>query len=359
MKFKTGRSPMNRVSIRLTGVTLASLAAILLVAPASIAGGDVGPGPESADAATSHAVPLSEYRNESLSIRESLRRAVPAKAPDFIEPSTAGPGKPPAATGDPFGVPGTRAAGASPRGAKLFARTSAVRDPYWPLGALDYPNRMVGLLLFNSGGSSSCSAAVTSGASGYAVLTTAGHCVYDIETDRWSSRMRFCPGYRRGCRMGWWKVRWMTTTNTWVNGVTETGVRVWDRSVDDFAVVTLRKNHRGSIGRITGYQGINFNIGTGKNRLSLGYPAPDRDSPYYYDGERLAYCMGYDRLYRGELSIPCTMTGGSSGGPWVTDWDEDYIGYVNSVNSTGPNTRMVGPYFDDEERSAWVAGSKR
>ena len=48
-----------------------------------------------------------------------------------------------------------------------------------------------------------------------------------------------------------------------------------------------------------------------------------------------------------------TMTGGASGGPWITWPQSSWLGYVNSVNShkVWGGEWMNGPYFGNAEMS--------
>jgi hypothetical protein len=83
--------------------------------------------------------------------------------------------------------------------------------------------------------------------------------------------------------------------------------------------------------------------------VSYGYPAADRRWPeYQYSGEDLISCSGrdtYDTKTPGTMWMACTMTGRSSGGPWIVG------GRVTSVNSHKPHGGrwMSGPYFDAAE----------
>lgn len=97
---------------------------------------------------------------------------------------------------------------------------------------------------------------------------------------------------------------------------------------------------------------------SGTRYHAFGYPAARK-----YDGRTLIYCAGPVSLGvdgRDTLSIACNMTGGSSGGPWLRDWDDAAkTGTVNSLNSYGYSAfyknRMFGPIFDSQERAAYNA----
>ena len=83
---------------------------------------------------------------------------------------------------------------------------------------------------------------------------------------------------------------------------------------------------------------------------SFGYP---HASPY--DGQKLVYCAGKDiaDTWGGtsDYGLSCTMTGGSSGGPWLVGFNaSNGVGSLTSVNSfkytAGKFTKyMWGPYF--------------
>jgi hypothetical protein len=106
---------------------------------------------------------------------------------------------------------------------------------------------------------------------------------------------------------------------------------------------------------VVGGQAIGFNLARGLSYQAYGYPAAPP-----FTGETLQSCSGsaQDDIYGGtqSQSIPCNMTGGSSGGPWLTG------GVLNSVNSFGYTTvknRMFGPYFGSAIQSAYTTAASR
>src|SRR5690606_9359460 len=87
----------------------------------------------------------------------------------------------------------------------------------------------------------------------------------------------------------------------------------------------------------------------GEEMFAFGYPAAGR-----YDGNDLTYCAGrtesdpfrHDGTYR----LACTMSDGSSGGPWLSSFARDGdSGRISSVNSYGyaGSRSMFGPKFGD------------
>jgi hypothetical protein len=260
-------------------------------------------------------------------------------------------------TGPRISVPGVAPKQAAATGRRHVVRTmrklrSRVRqNGPWAGPFNANPNLQVGKLFFDVKPGpgkvwSHCSATAVN-SENRSLVITAGHCVYDHETASWSEHVQFCPGYERRCALGVWHARTMYTTNRWYYG------QDW---ADDAAVVLVDRNRRGLLVDAVGGQGINFNDYVGLARHAFGYPAADRRWPAYrYDGEDLIYCPGADRYSAGVIVIGCTMTGGASGGPWLSGFGLNGMGYVNGVNSHKPGSRkasgkvVASPYFDAGE----------
>jgi len=201
-----------------------------------------------------------------------------------------------------------------------------------------------GKVFFTLGGSNYvCSGAATSSGN-RDVVTTAGHCVNE-GPGAFATNWAFVPAYNNGSRpYGTWTARTLVTTSAWAN--------LGDINYDGgFAVMnTLNASH---LTDVVGGQGIAFNLARGLSYSAYGYPAAPP-----FTGETLQSCSGTasDDTYGGTQSqgIPCNMTGGSSGGPWLTD------GSINSVNSfgyTGVPNRMFGPYFGSQIQSAYTSAA--
>lgn len=85
-----------------------------------------------------------------------------------------------------------------------------------------------------------------------------------------------------------------------------------------------------------GSQAIEFNgDALGADTYAFGYPTAKK-----YKRTDLAYCrdeLGFDPLNSNKTyRIACDMTGGSSGGPWLDDFNETPgSGTLTSVNSYG------------------------
>jgi V8-like Glu-specific endopeptidase len=197
--------------------------------------------------------------------------------------------------------------------------------------------------LFN-GAKASCSGdAVTSG--NKSVVITAGHCVKYQGT--WHTDWVFVPGYDNGnAPYGEWPAKETLTTPEWEASE--------DLNYDVGAAVVSPVNGR-YLTDVVGGQGIAFNQDRNQEMYSFGYPA---ETPY--DGTSLIYCSGdtfTDFLNSSDNGLTCDMTGGSSGGPWFSDFDASTgAGVQNSVNSFGYTFLpgfMFGPYFGSDVQNLY------
>lgn len=207
------------------------------------------------------------------------------------------------------------------------------------------PRPELGKVFFTIGGVDYvCSGTATSSSNGD-VVTTAGHCLHEGGGGGFASRFTFVPAYNDGAAPhGQWTASDLFTSTGWANS--------GDFAVDaGFAV--MNENGAGqSLTDVVGSYPIAFDQGRGLSYTSYGYPAA---SPF--NGQRLFSCSGTARTDPGGSTtqgIPCDMTGGSSGGGWITG------GRLNSVNSykytNDPNT-MYGPYFGATVRSVYDAAA--
>ncbi|WP_372410877.1 serine protease [Streptomyces luteireticuli] len=194
------------------------------------------------------------------------------------------------------------------------------------------------------GRTASCSGdAVTSG--NHSTVITAGHCVK--YQGSWHTNWTFAPGYHDGqAPYGTWTATKTLSTPQWTASE--------DMNNDIGAAVVAPLDGK-QLTDVVGGQGLDFNGAYGRAMYSFGFPAA---SPY--DGTKLIHCSGTatkDFLLTKDHGLSCNMTGGSSGGPWFTSFDESTgTGLQASVNSFGytflPNT-MFGPYFGDEAKALY------
>ncbi|GLW26901.1 hypothetical protein DI270_016555 [Microbispora triticiradicis] len=236
--------------------------------------------------------------------------------------------------------------------------------------------KTVGRVFFSIGsGLYSCSASSVQSAY-HNLVATAGHCVYDIESnhqvvDNWV----FIPGYYDG------KAPWGVYVGK--QAFTHYDFDVYEDADRDYSFVTVysgigwdyQKNvykDLGPLGNNVGGQGLAYNQKVGAPVFVFGYPAaPHGDGNYVWTGEKLKWCYGKPYFPVKEASVKaeeqvglkCSMTGGSSGGPWILKYSSARrLGYINGVTSLGGDTDDNGrsdmissPYFDGETYGVYKA----
>jgi hypothetical protein len=228
-----------------------------------------------------------------------------------------------------------------------------------------------GRVLFTLGGSDYiCSGSVVkeaSESSTESIVLTAGHCASENDGRTVATNWMFIPSF--------------DTAPTYTCGQTTYGCWVADRIYGDraflnaggfndqavqhdwaFAVVS---NGGKSSSELDDTVGVRFPIGfsgvSAGNQLSaFGYPAAGR-----YKGKDLTYCrgnIGQDASTSNTTwSMPCNMTGGSSGGPWVkttnTTTYDDAVTTLSSLNSYGYSgvSNMYGPKFNSNTQAVYTA----
>jgi V8-like Glu-specific endopeptidase len=220
-----------------------------------------------------------------------------------------------------------------------------------------------GRVLFTQGGSDwICSGSVITDAgtnSGYSTVLTAGHCVYD-GADGWATKWMFIPDFDDAptytCAntfYGCWVATRLGANHTFVAGGgfgTNTTVAV------DYGFARVGLGGKGAIGTIeldqlVGSYGLQTSGATNADtQWAFGYPAAGR-----YHGKDLIYCKGANLIDdpngANTWGMPCNMTGGSSGGPWMfgtSDPGTDANKTVSSLNSYGYSglAYMFGPKFN-------------
>lgn len=193
------------------------------------------------------------------------------------------------------------------------------------------------------GRTASCSGSAVTSSNASTVLT-AGHCV---KLDgAWHTNWAFVPAYNNGnAPYGTWSARTTLATPQWT--ATE------DINYDIGAAVVNQLDGQ-NLTDVVGGQGVAFNQSRGLAMYAFGYPAA---APY--DGSQLIYCSGntFNAFLSNGIGMTCDMTGGSSGGPWFTNFSESAgTGQVNSVNSYKINFFdfwMFGPYFGADAQNVY------
>lgn len=175
-------------------------------------------------------------------------------------------------------------------------------------------------------------------------VVTAGHCVFEYERKIWASKWTFVPKYASGSRpMGSFTMRKMATKSRWMNN------RDFNH---DVGIVLMNTNERGEhIQDVAGGLGITLDPPRQGYTYSFGYPKN------LNNGEIVSNCTGlplsptFVSGFTG-LQLSCRMTGGSSGGPWIHEYNVNTRqGQQVSVNSFIMSNRpnyLFGPYFTED-----------
>ena len=203
-----------------------------------------------------------------------------------------------------------------------------------------YPNRVHGKLVgtFPGLGDYSCSATVVSSGTG-GLLTTAGHCAYDVDSGTVAVNIAFAPGYSKSSLpYGVWPITHLIVDKRWGRG-----------SLDfDYSMMQVDPDPAdGTLQSVVGSRGIGFNQPRKQRLQAYGYPAKGNKE---YNGDRLVRCeSGYlpDPYRSGGprgRGMRCNQKEGSSGGGWVSKHK-----YVVSNTSHGypriSSNLFFGPYY--------------
>jgi hypothetical protein len=188
------------------------------------------------------------------------------------------------------------------------------------------------------------------------LVLTAGHCSYDNGTQAFVTNWIFIPDYDSNptgtcanTTYGCWTATALVTHSGFTSqtGFTDQAIR-YDWS---FAVVGAGgKSGTAQLDATVGSfpLAVDGFTGTGVQAFSFGYP---QASPY--TGVDLIYCSEALKtdanMANTTWALPsCTLTGGASGGPWMSNFSVDRGGLssVNSYKYTGVANGMYGPKFN-------------
>ncbi|MGP4114175.1 trypsin-like serine peptidase [Streptomyces sp. 4N509B] len=252
-----------------------------------------------------------------------------------------------------------------------YVEAAAVPAPYQDLGV------PAGRVFFDTPeGPMVCSGTVVSDPANPGqsnLVATAGHCVHAGTGGGWYRNVIFVPYYNPGALSaeelaqapfeevaphGIWWADYVSTTQYWVdNGAAVGG----GGAHGDFAVMSVQPEEGGNQSLeelVGGSVPVNFDAPavSGLGDVTLyGYPAA---APY--DGELMYSCAGTPARLSLDATMPvmywagCSMTGGSSGGPWLRTGDGGGLELI-SVNSIGDmeSTYLAGPRLEDEARGVF------
>ena len=207
--------------------------------------------------------------------------------------------------------------------------------------SISYPLSTVGKVFFsNSAGQNmTCSGTAVVSANS-SVVDTAGHCIY--HSGEWMQNVIFCPLYDSGAiPYGCWAARDLEAPTDWINAKP-------NDYHHDFGILIVAANSQGLLTDVVGGVGWAYNQSVHQPFYAYGYPAR---TPF--DGQTRASCESSagTTVPHGEgnaVVIPCNMTGGSSGGPWLikigSSW---YLNGHNDFISGSQPGYMFSPYYDD------------
>ena len=213
---------------------------------------------------------------------------------------------------------------------------------------------------------SSCSGAVMN-APNRSVVWTAAHCIQKAGAGSESfQNFIVVPAYNRRsgsitpncrptvCPYGQWpaRVRGLWTMTKWAQNASHRH--------DLAAIIVERLNGRTLFDAVGGGHGIDFDQPARQRYVVLGYPY---DAPFP-KGRALFYCnVPFWKRGSPEASVPgpqtigvlCDLTGGSSGGPWLTKVDpKSGLGIVTTVMSYGDTPKdSFGSYQSGDAAALW------
>jgi V8-like Glu-specific endopeptidase len=176
------------------------------------------------------------------------------------------------------------------------------------------------------------------------VVWTAGHCVNEGPGDFYKNFL-FVPAYRDGAApYGKFAGSTLLTSSGW-QASGEWGV--------DVGAAVVGANASGqTLTDAVAEAPIVFNSPRAQSYRLYGYPAAKK-----FSGQRLRVCdtkwLMDDFAFPNTMGAPCDMTGGSSGGAWITS-----TGAVASVVSYGYSSLrnvLFGPHLETEAQSLYEA----
>ena len=229
-----------------------------------------------------------------------------------------------------------------------------------------------GRVLFTLGGGDYiCSGSVVAESNtGRSIVLTAGHCASENDGSTKATNWMFIPSFDTApsytcanTQYGCWVADAIYGDTAFLNagGFNNQAVQHdWA-----FAVVSTGGKTAGSTLQLDAAVGVRFpiafsGVSAGNTLSAFGYPAAGR-----YKGKDLVFCrgpIGQDPSTSNTTwSMPCNMTGGSSGGPWVsttsTTTYDDAVTTLRSLNSYGYSgvSNMYGPKFNSNAQAVYNA----
>jgi hypothetical protein len=248
---------------------------------------------------------------------------------------------------------------------------TVVTGAHYPTTQGDAVSNAVGRVFFVSGAFLySCSGTVvTDGRATYSLVLTAGHCV--IDKGKFGTNWMFIPNFESTSSTSFtdclnsasqcWAAQALVVNSTFASQKRFNNTAV----LNDFAFAVIGEGGHGQTleAAVGGSFGITFGgPAVGDTLAAFGYPAA---APY--DGTELTYCQGPigqdPNTGNGTWSMLCDMTGGSSGGGWLsgdyTTFSGTGPGVLRSLNSYGysGDPHMYGPKFNNATADVYNAAN--
>jgi V8-like Glu-specific endopeptidase len=203
------------------------------------------------------------------------------------------------------------------------------------------------------------------------LVATAGHCVHAGKSGGWFRNVVFVPRFNpkglSGAELsktpreelapnGVWWAQYARTTDYWIDNGGKTGGR---GAPQDFAVLKVREEDQASGPSLEETVGKSATVNFGTPRVKAipsltphGYPAAPP-----FDGTKMLTCpakpgrLTLDPKQPTMYRVGCTMTGGSSGGGWLSPSGKQLL----SVTSIGPiqGGWLAGPRLGKEAKGVF------
>ncbi|KYH45041.1 hypothetical protein [Branchiibius sp. NY16-3462-2] len=237
-------------------------------------------------------------------------------------------------------------------------RTNVAVSPKYSFPNLPYyapTARTVGKVFFSRtyGGQTwnyVCSGAIVN-SEGKSTVWTAGHCVYDYADGNaktkprvWDTNFTFVPSYSNGSApYGYWYSRSLTTMSSWMSN---------RDYANDNGAAFMNRNYGYRIADYLGAQGLAWNQSANFYASAFGYP-----QAYPFNGAYLVKATANTVSAGNVIYMYSGLTGGSSGGPWLRNYDGNY-GQINGHNDfiyTNSPSYMYSPYYGNQVASLYNA----
>ena len=216
------------------------------------------------------------------------------------------------------------------------------------------------------GGGYVCSGAVAKDSNtGRSLVLTAAHCAYDETARQFATNWMFIPEFDTTPTFTCANTKWGCWTASGLvvhSGYATAGGFNTQATVHDFAFAVVGNGGKSNtqLDATVGDFPITFSgITKGQTLYSFGYPASQK-----YKGNDLSYCAGplTEDASNSNLTwgMACDMTGGSSGGPWLSSFSESTgSGTLSSLNSYGYSgvRYMYGPKFGTKTQDVYTAAN--